>query len=518
MDRFKIPLPQRVRISRIITKNLDYGRVGSSYSYDNSHDAGYPKPQCPFRLVYTAVATGCVVGLALLLCFSIIEKVKHEGQMMKHPSDHRAAVIHGRRNTTEQSRIELVESIPVDMEYGPNVTFGTPLYKSWKALLSMATRRVEVASFYWSLTGEDIGVNSSTDNPGKDILKDLKSLPARNISVRVVASLTCVARNSTDLKELEQHGVHVRKVNFKRLTKGVLHSKFWIVDKRHIYIGSANMDWRSLTQVKEIGVIIYNCPRLARDLMKIFESYWMMGAENSSIPDPWPATFDTTINHDHPLLVNISGVPSSVFIAASPPPFCPESRSKDLDAILLAIREASQFVYVAVMDYFPATMFTYPPRYWPDIDDELREAAFGRLVTIRLLVSCGRYTNPSMLPFLQSLDALHYPKRHVNVEVKAFIVPVGNHSHIPYTRLNHNKYMVTDKTAYIGTSNWSEEYFSTTGGVGLVISQDDKEGSPAAGSLQQQLRELFLRDWDSPFAVSLNELHNYTDCSMSRDY
>lgn len=35
----------------------------------------------------------------------------------------------------------------------------------------------------------------------------------------------------------------------KQLTGGVLHSKFWVVDGRHVYVGSANMDWRSLTQV-----------------------------------------------------------------------------------------------------------------------------------------------------------------------------------------------------------------------------------------------------------------------------
>lgn len=29
-------------------------------------------------------------------------------------------------------------------------------------------------------------------------------------------------------------------------------------------------------------------------------------------------------------------------------------------------------------------------------------------------------------------------------------MPVGNQSDIPYTRVNHNKYMVTDKVAYIG--------------------------------------------------------------------
>lgn len=48
---------------------------------------------------------------------------------------------------------------------------------------------------------------------------------------------------------LLSEGVDVRRVNFGRLTGGILHSKFWIVDKKHVFIGSANMDWRALTQV-----------------------------------------------------------------------------------------------------------------------------------------------------------------------------------------------------------------------------------------------------------------------------
>jgi len=36
---------------------------------------------------------------------------------------------------------------------------------------------------------------------------------------------------------------------------------------------------------------------------------------------------------------------------------------------------------------------------------------------------------------------------------------------IPYTRVNHNKYMVTDLAAYIGTSNWSGDYFIDTAGM-----------------------------------------------------
>lgn len=38
-----------------------------------------------------------------------------------------------------------------------------------------------------------------------------------------------------------------------------------------MYIGSANSDWRSLTQVKEMGVYIQDCPCMAKDLGKIFD-------------------------------------------------------------------------------------------------------------------------------------------------------------------------------------------------------------------------------------------------------
>ena len=69
------------------------------------------------------------------------------------------------------------------------------------------------------------------------------------------------------------------------------------------------------TEVKELGVVIYNCSRLAHDLIKIFNSYWMMSHRNASIPEHWPVTFDTLFTHEHPLLVNLSGIPSSIYIS-----------------------------------------------------------------------------------------------------------------------------------------------------------------------------------------------------------
>lgn len=60
-------------------------------------------------------------------------------------------------------RIVLVESFPLGVDYGRNANTGVNLYDAWKDLLSLASKQIEVASFYWCLTGEDINVNSSAD-------------------------------------------------------------------------------------------------------------------------------------------------------------------------------------------------------------------------------------------------------------------------------------------------------------------------------------------------------------------
>ena len=41
----------------------------------------------------------------------------------------------------------------------------------------------------------------------------------------------------------------VHFVNMTALSRGGLHFSFMIVDRKHIYIGSADMDWRSLSKV-----------------------------------------------------------------------------------------------------------------------------------------------------------------------------------------------------------------------------------------------------------------------------
>ncbi|XP_009945876.1 PREDICTED: phospholipase D4-like, partial [Leptosomus discolor] len=151
--------------------------------------------------------------------------------------------------------------------------------------------------------------------------------------------------------------------------------------------------------------------------------------------------------------------------------------------------------------------------YWPAIDNALRRAAFNYRVQIRLLVSCWTHSDPAMLYYLRSLRALNNPQAHISVDVKLFIVPVLNHTNIPHGRVNHNKYMVTDKVAYIGTSNWSEDYFINTAGVGLIIKQNLTNLQRRQQPLQEQLKNLFERDWQSKYAVNLEDVQGQKDCN-----
>ena len=282
----------------------------------------------------------------------------------------------------------------------------------------------------------------------------------------------------------------MRTLDFDQLLgAGVLHTKLWIADKKHFYVGSANFDWRSLTQVKELGVLVTNCSCLTRDLSKIWSVYWALGGQ-TAVPSSWPASLSTNINSEKPLELKSPGL--SVYLSSSPPPFCPEGREKDLEAILKVINKAEEFVHIAVMDYFPTTIYTPHPQFWPHIDDALRAAAINRGVKVRLLASQWNHTRPAMLNYLASLQDISGDKPRVDVQARMFRVPAftPEQEKIPFGRVNHNKYMVTDKEGFIGTSNWSGDYFISTGGVGFVFT----------GKLRSQLVDIFHRDWSSDYS------------------
>lgn len=64
--------------------------------------------------------------------------------------------------------------------------------------------------------------------------------------------------------------------------------------------------------------------------------------------------------------------------------------------------------------------------------------------------------------------------------------------------------MVTDCTAYIGTSNWSADYFINTAGIGLVLEETNQmDSNETIQTIRSDLASVFERDWNSPYAIDL---------------
>lgn len=402
----------------------------------------------------------------------------------------------------------LVESIPLNLTYSVPIT-SVSTFDAWKALILNSTKSIEIASFYWSLRGAEVYQDPS-DWLGEEIFKLLlDAVKIRKLKVTIVENQPNGIDNETLL--LKQFGASVKSINFtKMIGNGVLHTKLWIFDRTSFYVGSANMDWRSLSQVKELGLVATNCPTITYDIQKIFEVYNYLGDNDSKLPLWWPISWRTFHNIHHPFHLNINNVSSDIYIASAPPALNPIGRTSDVDAIIHVISTAKIFIYIAVMDYSPSIEFAFPRIYWPIIDDALRRASIERGVHVSLLMSWWKHTKPDMINYLKSLSALNGIRKHTNISIKLFCVPAftKNQSLIPFARVNHNKYMVTESTAYIGTSNWSGDYFTSTAGIGFVINQTSSSNS----SIQNQLQNIFERDFQSVYAVNLKDIHKGYTC------
>ncbi|KAL7741444.1 hypothetical protein ACLKA6_000769 [Drosophila palustris] len=405
--------------------------------------------------------------------------------------------------------LTLVESIPIGLNFTPGSPKFMSTFEAWQRLLNISQSSLDIGSYYWTLRGEDTGLNHSSAKPGEEIFNRLLANGVGDgpkIKIRIAQSEPSSVSPDLETKILASFGAaEVVTLDFaKYLGGGILHTKLWIVDGLHFYLGSANMDWRALTQVKELGVFGQNCPQLAYDLAKIFKAYWYLGSNpNARIPTSWPYEYSTGYNKEQPMLLNVNRDPTrnftmQAYAASAPPPLSADGRTHDLDAILNTIDTALKFVHISVMDYQPLIVFGPTIQFWPAIDNALRKAAVERGVSVKLLISWWKHSDPSMDNFLRSLQDLSMTKRHIDIQIRRFIVPADeDQQKIPFGRVNHNKYMVTDRVAYIGTSNWSGDYFTDTAGIGLVL----KDTQPnQASSLRNDLQNIFNRDWYSAFA------------------
>ncbi|KTG32045.1 hypothetical protein cypCar_00030493, partial [Cyprinus carpio] len=409
--------------------------------------------------------------------------------------------------------VVLVENIPEDLSipYKDTVSLAAGLHD----LLDQAHRSVEIVSPWWALNSTEYESKPPQAKQGEILLHQLMSLQSRSVSLKVVSGLT----NSSELRVLTKSGAEVHYLNMTALMKGQLNSSFWVVDRKHMYIGSAGMDWRSLSTVKnnsivkckikkmkELGIIIYNCSCLVLDLHKIFSLYWQLEYKEF-LPSTWSKKLNALYNRDNNLQLHLNDTEAKAYYSSSPDVFCPKDRTKDLEAINRVIQKAETFIYISITNYLPM-LNRSQPKYWSRIDNMLREALIlKKSIKVRLLISCWEQTDPLTLNFLWSLKALCTESVRCSVEVKFFIPQKQSNGHL--YGVNHNKYMVTDRSVYIGNLNWVGNEFVYSAGVGVVISQQVKNNS----TVVERMKAVFERDWHSHYSKTIQP-NKIPACSM----
>ncbi|KAK9500345.1 hypothetical protein O3M35_001626 [Rhynocoris fuscipes] len=400
----------------------------------------------------------------------------------------------------QRCNFTLIETIPYGMSYRNGSTPFPSTFDIWSEMISTANHTLEIASFYWTLRDNE-GTQFPGQEKGEAVFQALLNAGTeRGIKVKIAQSMPTKGFPDHDTEILRRKGAaEIRDINMPRLVGGgILHTKLWIADRETAYIGSANTDWRALSQVKELGVFISNCSCLIEDIGKIFDVYWEVADPDGKIPETWPDSVKTEFNSITPLNIILNETKSQVYVSSSPPQLCPDGRTSDIDSILDVIHKADKFVYISVMDYMPVTVYTARTLYWPIIDDALKSAAVDRKVEIRLLISFWNYTNPAEKFFLKSIADLSGIFKGVSISARFFVVPsTATQRKISHARVNHNKYMVTDNAAYIGTSNWVGDYFTKTGGVGIITYGNS--------TLRSDLESIFQRDWNSEFSYPIQK-------------
>lgn len=363
----------------------------------------------------------------------------------------------------EPKPLTLAETRPLETALGNPAILPTPAV--WLDMIHSAKSSLDLEEYYLSeRRGEALS----------PVLQAIGEAAARGVKVRLLLDSGMHRTYPMPADSLGRlANLQVRTVDYHRLAGGVQHSKFMVVDAREAFIGSQNLDWRSLAHIHELGARV-ELPPVAAALEDVFESDWQASDTTHNGPPvdrarvSWPLEFRQ------------DGVAGRLWLAASPRATTPASILWDRDLLVQRIDEARHEIVVQTL--------TYGRSGFGFTDSTLHRAlvaAAGRGVHVRLLVSdweIGSRTEGD----LKELAAVP------NVEVRISRVPEWSGGYIPYARVEHCKFAVMDSTwLWLGTSNWEPSYFLSTRNVALIIQHAGIAG---------EARRSFESDWNAPTA------------------
>lgn len=353
--------------------------------------------------------------------------------------------------------LSIVESVPAETIYGSTMTLRpVPV---WLEMIKSARKSLDIEEFY---------VENSENGELAPVIEAIKSAAASGVKVRIIFEKAMLSASSKNLPIFKGENIEVRIIDFKKIHGGVQHSKFFVVDGEQVYTGSQNFDWRSLSQIHELGVRIKS-RRAAEDFLSVFEADWQMAKNPHK-----KVKIKTSISCRKPLKASLNGSDTSFCLA-----FSPKGGGKynsEIEEMIRLINSARKSVFGQVMTYSDKGKF-----------NELEKAfvaAAERGVKVRLI-----FSDWALGPKKDS--AIRKLAGHENIEIKISSIPEFSGGFIPFSRVEHLKYISVDGSSLlVSSSNWGRDYFYQTRGASVIIS------GASAGAIAS---DIFERGWNSPY-------------------
>jgi len=344
----------------------------------------------------------------------------------------------------------------------------------WLARINAARHSIDLAHFY------------ASNQPGsrlEAVVAALEAAADRGVHVRFLADAKFSRTYPKTLARLgSRDGIDVSLLDLGQRTGGVLHAKFTVIDGARVLVGSHNFDWRSLEHVQELGAEIDH-PDVVRAFEHVFSADWALASGGQQVAERKAL--------DGPVTVEFDGERVSVLPVFSPQGLLPDPSLWDLPRLVAAIDAAGQQVRVQLLSF---STHDYDGSSFTDLDRALRRAA-ARGVTVQLIVADWSLKGSKLgdLKLLQQVPG---------ITVRIASIPPASAGFIPFARVVHAKYAVMDgEHAWLGTSNWSGDYFFKSRNAGLIVD---------GAAFGQRLDAFFLDLWDGDYVQTLDPNQDYS--------
>ena len=375
------------------------------------------------------------------------------------------------------AELTLVESVPDGTVYGSTYTVRPQAV--WLEMFNSARKTLDIGQFY---------IADQPGDPVGPMLEAVKAAVRRGVKVRFLVDKVMLKESERSLPALKEAGVQTRVVDFKKAGGGVQHAKFFVVDGAEVFVGSQNFDWRSLRHIHELGLRIKS-PAAAADFTLVFEGDWALagGAEPKKM---FPKKGKAELVLSKPEKAALNGAEVTYSLAFSPVGFVPKGADTEIGVLVKLLEKAKHTVRGQVMTY---ALAEHGSKRWADFDSALRKAA-ARGVKVELIFADWAMGGKSD----RDIKAL---AKTDNISVKISSLPQHESGFIPYSRVEHLKYLVLDgETGFVTTSNWGPGYFLTSRGAAVVL-----HGRAAGLALE----DIFARAWNGPYAQPVDPLKEY---------